>query len=303
MPLYYAALAVIFLVVPLFVTITDPETLEFYRHQGWFWAHSINIFFALRGQFLEGGWLSIGHFWSLSVEEHFYLVWPLVVFALRPAALLRFSVACILAAPLLRATILAAGGSIDTVYALTPCRIDGLATGAALACLYADPRWDTWRRRAPAALGLFGAVCTAILVKEHGSAAGRWMSSVGFTFIGLASAAVLALALGPAERILSRFLRMDVLRWFGKYSYGAYVLHQPFEPFIRRWMPSERIAAATGSALVGVVGHTALGIGLSMIAALASWHAFEKHFLKLKRYFEYARPAERSEPAPAVETA
>jgi peptidoglycan/LPS O-acetylase OafA/YrhL len=286
LPLYYGALVVLFVLVPLFVDVRDPLTVLVYQNQTWLWAHSVNLLFAWRGEFLEGGWVWISHFWSLSIEEHFYLLWPLAVFWLEAEALLGVAIAAIFAAPLLRSAMLAYGASVATVYTFTPCRVDGLACGAMVAIVYANgARWQRWRRWASASFCACSLVLVTLLLKEHMSVAGRWMCRVGYTVADWTSAILLVLVLRGGS--LSRVFSWGVLRWFGKYSYGAYVLHVLLQPFLRAWMPPERIAAATGSETLAVLGHAALGIGSTMFFAVLSWHAYEKHFLKLKRYFEY----------------
>jgi peptidoglycan/LPS O-acetylase OafA/YrhL len=88
-------------------------------------------------------------------------------------------------------------------------------------------------------------------------------------------------------------LQNRVLMGFGKYSYGAYVLHTPMQPVYLRLFPPARIADAaralgpTGSHVVGLLGFALLGIAIDMVLAWISYYAFERHFLKLKRYFEY----------------
>ena len=49
------------------------------KHQAWAWLYGVNIYTALRG---EWSLSYINHFWSLAVEEQFYLFWPLLVYLL-----------------------------------------------------------------------------------------------------------------------------------------------------------------------------------------------------------------------------
>src|SRR6185369_11271073 len=72
----------------------------------------------------------LAHFWSLAVEEQFYLVWPFVVWVLDRKQLFRFAVGLIVLALIFRLVLLHLGIG---VYYFTPCRIDTLACGALLA--------------------------------------------------------------------------------------------------------------------------------------------------------------------------
>ena len=68
-------------------------------HQAWAWLYGVNFFIASHG---EWSLSYIDHFWSLSVEEHFYFVWPLVVYLLAPRPRLRVALFTALAAMVAR---------------------------------------------------------------------------------------------------------------------------------------------------------------------------------------------------------
>src|SRR6185295_16426951 len=76
-PLYYAVLAVTFVLLPLAGWSTTRLFPEAHANQGWLWFYGANVLQSLRGEWCLGGF---NHFWSLAVEEHFYLVWPLVIY-------------------------------------------------------------------------------------------------------------------------------------------------------------------------------------------------------------------------------
>ena len=77
-PLYYAYLIVAFLVLPAFHAASHVT----YSNQWWFWFYCQNIQATFAASFPTTG---PGHFWSLAVEEHFYLIWPFIVLRLSPA--------------------------------------------------------------------------------------------------------------------------------------------------------------------------------------------------------------------------
>jgi peptidoglycan/LPS O-acetylase OafA/YrhL len=86
-PLYYAVLAVVFFGVSLLPALRGSEIAGLREHQAWAWLYGINVYLSI-----QGGWVLsyIEHFWSLAVEEHFYFIWPLVVWLLgaRPRLLM-----------------------------------------------------------------------------------------------------------------------------------------------------------------------------------------------------------------------
>ncbi|HLK21015.1 MAG TPA: hypothetical protein VKT81_18825, partial [Bryobacteraceae bacterium] len=100
-----------------------------------------------------------GVFWSLAVEEHFYLIWPWLVRVLSRRAL-AFACAFIIAAePVLRAIFVARG--VD-VYNPSWFRFDGLASGALLALWFRSPRASQRRSLIAAALCLAAALTITI---------------------------------------------------------------------------------------------------------------------------------------------
>lgn len=116
------------------------------------------------------------------------------------------------------------------------------------------------------------------------------MSAVGFTAIGLASVALVVLAIQSGPSRLKRVLETKALRWVGRYSYGAYILHELFQPAIARWISIERIHRFVPSELLSIATQTALAIAWSLALAVVSFRLLEAPFLRLKRFFEYGRP-------------
>src|SRR4051812_38390961 len=88
-PLYYGVLFVCFILVPLFHPF-NAEEQQVAHEQGWLWLYGTNIRESMSGADwpFHRGWISMDHFWSLAVEEHFYLVWPLAVFLLNRRAMI-----------------------------------------------------------------------------------------------------------------------------------------------------------------------------------------------------------------------
>jgi len=130
-PLYYFVLAILFLVIPA-VTTVPPALEEARRHQAWLWTYTANFFLAAKASWAL---TYVSHFWSLAIEEHFYLLWPLVVFSFRRETLERICLWVIGAALALRIALSLAGVSELSISVLTPCRVDTLCVGALLACL------------------------------------------------------------------------------------------------------------------------------------------------------------------------
>src|SRR5262249_10862920 len=137
-PLYYGVLALVFFVAPLIPLLQGPTLDYLSTQQAWAWLYAVNIHAAMHGQWSLS---YINHFWSLAVEEHFYLFWPMVIFlmARRPRALIAVSLGLSLCAIAARVTGSLMGLSWFTTGLLTPFRLDGLALGAFLAVAARQP--------------------------------------------------------------------------------------------------------------------------------------------------------------------
>jgi len=239
-------LVVIFFIVPHFVSIDTPGIRRIFDAQGWLWAYSEDIAIAVHNDdFFDPDWLWVGHFWSLAVEEHFYLVWPLVVWMCSRRALLWTSLGLIVVTPLVRFAMIAGHMVPAAVYTLTICRTDELAVGGLLALLMEDSSYERMAKLARACGGasvLYLVVVVALRRKpfywDHWSALG-----VGFSALAAGAAALVVFALAPERNGLRRVLENRVLMGFGKYSYGAYVFHTPLQPLYLRLFPPQRIAA------------------------------------------------------------
>src|SRR6185312_11423228 len=127
-----------FVVLPLVPAFRGPALDTIVQHQAWAWLYGVNVYNALGPTWALP---YIDHFWSLAVEEHFYLVWPVVVFLLgkRPRVLMIASLAVVGGALLARIACSMAGVSDHALYVLTPFRLDGLAMGGFLAVLGRQP--------------------------------------------------------------------------------------------------------------------------------------------------------------------
>jgi peptidoglycan/LPS O-acetylase OafA/YrhL len=295
-PLYYGVLALVFFVAPLIPLLRGPTLGYLVDRQAWAWLYAVNIYVAKHG---DWSFSYLDHFWSLAIEEHFYLFWPLVVLLLarRPRVLIAVSLGTSLGAMLARLIGSLMGLSWWTTYTLTPFRLDGLALGAFLAI---TARLPGGLERLPRALPLVVSVAGGLLAVTF-----VWTLLVSRTGLELVLpiraalilillACLLMWALIASERsATSRFFCSRSMVFLGTYSYGLYVYHH----FISYYLVTNRtdleLAGWLGSHSAAVALQATLGASTSLALAYLSYELFEKRFLRLKRLFERAK-----EPAP-----
>jgi peptidoglycan/LPS O-acetylase OafA/YrhL len=297
-PLYFAVLTVVFGLLPLLVH--DHRGLRALVEEGpWYWTYTSNLLVA------RDGWphfLALAHFWSLAVEEQFYLLWPLVVFFLGRRPLVAVCLACVVLSLCLRVGLHASHHGL-AAYVLMPARMDALAAGGLVALIGRGPsglapyrglsRWV-----ACAAATTLAAMAAAYRGLHQGD---TLVITAGLTLFACLFASLLILVL-TAERTsrISALFGWVGLRFLGRYSYGLYVFHHPLL-FITT--PAAVAAALNwhgrgdlAPRLVIMVGVTGLSVGLAVL----SWHLFERHFLRLKDRWPYSTSARRREQVPLV---
>lgn len=290
-PVYYGTLVLALIVFPR-VAAHPPDT----SHQVWLWVYLSNW-----------TWPSnravdyLSHFWSLAVEEQWYLVWPFVVGAFSSRALSRITLGIAAVALAVRIGLRVAGIGPEEEYMWTVCRMDALALGA-LGAVVLHRRRTLTGSEAPAAdtvrsarwlLPVTVLATVLAIVVSWPDPRTSWVGqTVGYTVLAAASAAFVfgASANPTAPRALGRVLSSRPLTILGRYSYGMYVYHLPLHVFVgvplcQRWF-GERPSAVQG------VAYIAGAIAVSLVVAAISYELVESRFLALKRRFS-------AEPGPA----
>jgi peptidoglycan/LPS O-acetylase OafA/YrhL len=321
-PLYYGALAALYVLAPF---VGSPpialQTRELLGGTPWAWAYGLNVLEAVHPNVVPA---ALAHFWSLAVEEHFYLVWPAVIALVRaPRRVALIALAAAVASWGLRLW-LRFGAETDpaALYVLTPTRLEGLAIGAWIAAALRDPAtagllraWGARSAAAPlAAWGLGAALLAALLAVLGRDGFALGIQAVGLPVLAVAfGVVVLAAAVGgggPASSRPGPVVRLcsgRALRLLGRYSYGLYVWHLPIGaallvagvtparlPQMDLWglrLPTHLAWAVLAAALTGAV-------------TAVSWVAWERPWLALKRFVPYAlAPTPSSTPSAAPDAA
>jgi peptidoglycan/LPS O-acetylase OafA/YrhL len=293
-PAYYLWLAFLLLLVP---ALPYFARFNFFRAGAdtfsslWYWTYTSNVGFVIDGGFPHR-LLSLT--WSLAIEEQFYLVWPLAVRLLGGPRLLWLCLACIALAPIARGGWLLAGGAPLGAYMLTPCRIDTLAIGAAIAVLaQGEVGVERLRSWAPRILGISGALVVALVGWRSVGASPAdpvdslifdpWMQTAGYSLIALFFGSVVALAALPGARGVG-WLRLRVLRTFGKYSYAMYLTHT----FVGSMVVLYVFNPFDHGGTLPVLASYGIELMAMLAFAMASWWGVERHFDRAKRRFAYA---------------
>jgi peptidoglycan/LPS O-acetylase OafA/YrhL len=293
-PLYYGVVLGLLICTPLlhiqwagqqWRLLTYSNRIFESRHAGW--------------SFYLNPRVSLVNFWSLHIEEQFYMLWPLFVFFIRsPRRLLTFAASTSVVALLIRVWMEAHGFSQPFIYTSLLSRMDGLLIGACLA-IALQTRFHEFVLKVATPVFLLAATLFAVdfSMQEWPSTSHLpWLFPLEFTLLALASSGLIAMCLKPRSRA-ARVFRNPVLRFFGKYSYGLYVFHSILPTFgfavVRDYLLDHVHPAIAANLL-----NTTLELSLTIFLSVLSFYCFESPFLKLKRFFKADIPA--TQPAPAA---
>ena len=298
LPLYYAFVLGLIFLYPLAGQHFRAERDVLVANQPWLWTHTVNWLVTITGDFTSKTTLGTGGFWSLAIEEQYYLLWPAVVLLLSRGALLRTCIGLAVFSVAARFVMAGTGWTWAAIYSATFARFDPLAIGGALAIAARSPtalaplRRYAWIAAALALGGLVGI--------DHAS---KFLFRPTFVLAG--QLAILPILFGSSLVIVqtaapSSFIawltETSLLRTFGKYSYSLYLFHGHLAILPNgmgykikdEWVP-KIFGSVLPAQLLYVVISFAICLGLSWL----SWHCFENQFLKLKRYFPSGREARR----------
>lgn len=265
-PLYYLFLILSYFIVPYILDAKIPD-----------FSQQIYYYLYLQNFASTFSWDAVGpsHFWSLAVEEHFYLFWPLVIYLFSRKNLIKIIIGIIVFALLLR--IYMVNKDLD-VFKFTFTRFDSLAIGAILAILELKNYFTSENIKKFVILlcGIFiptitiwlfisGDKNTYIQIFKYLLISFTYFSLIGF---------ILCL---KNDHLINKFLRSRFLVYTGKISYGLYVYHPLAYALCDNYLN-------TNSQIINLL----IRFTATYILAALSYHFFESAFLRLKKYFEYS---------------
>lgn len=270
-PLYYAYLAC----STLLATAQGHPLL-----QGWsYWVFLQNY---TLGTSQFGASFTMGHTWSLAVEEQFYLLWPLIVWLCRRRTLIAVCALLITLGPISRGVIMKATGNPYLAFTTLPSSVDLLAMGALLGIAYRERLLPT---KTLCYLGIALSAAVILLIVPYASywRPPLWMpTSLGpfvFSALGVGAASFIGLVLNGGY--LAKLAQNRIAAYVGKISYGLYIYHGLFLVEIGFLMERARVQGILLGA-IEKVSWSVLVIGFSLAAAHLSFNFFEKRFLSLK---------------------
>jgi peptidoglycan/LPS O-acetylase OafA/YrhL len=259
-PLYYLGLIVFYWVLPLVIS-SPPSPYSSIAY--WIYIQNITDTFMIHTNGPQ-------HYWSLAVEEHFYLFWPLFIYYTTVKHTPRLIAGVVAAALICRCLLIYFG--YGTFY-FTFSIMDGLALGGFLA--WYEINQNAFKLK----FNTLILVSLLLMLPAWALTGGKgyyWVQIIKFPIISVFYVGVIAkIILGKSW--LNNVMRYPFLKFTGKISYGLYVFHPILYMICGFFFPDTNIWI---SAL--------LCFGSSYLIATISFYGFERHILKLKKHFEPA---------------
>jgi peptidoglycan/LPS O-acetylase OafA/YrhL len=281
LPLYYITLVLFYVGFNLLVKKQNFYLFDFYNHnwisfvlffQNWTFMYS-----GIKENFLE-------HFWSLAVEEQFYLIWPFFLYLTWQKKFFFKLVFLIIILIILTRTFIyiqyPEWSDYRHYFYNTFCRMDAFLIGG---CLFFFQKNNKAKQYTGYYFAALLAVILGICFTENASGiANPFISTIGFTLIAIAFAGLTYGASSNSSKLLSIIFNYRWLKFTGKISYGLYIFHwlvlRALEPRFENWFIksgyfNNRIA--NGISLF-------ICLFITYIISVISYYYFELYFLKRK---------------------
>ena len=239
-------------------------------------------------------------FWSLAVEQQFYLLWPLVILVVPQRFNIRICLAIIVFSVVARAVF---AFMVPTYAAaiFTPARLDGLAAGSVVALLLRHKReaLAPWKKvMLFAGLAFIVAQIVFVLVYMSSAKAGTvfWIAIMPLIASVFFAASVAGLSLRH-DTSSPRWLATPPLTSIARYSYGMYAFHVPLIFLLFHLRLVVKQAPVAGFDLPFRICFFILIGGLSFGLGMTSWHLYEKRLLKLAPKYRYSGQTKAVDPS------
>lgn len=263
-PVYYLYLA--------FAALAIPGVLS---NLGWFLTYTQNFLFAIHPETFSK---YLAHFWTLAIEEQFYLVAPILLLSIPRSRIVAFCAVLVAAGVLFRVIGLALNVPSHSVRMMMPAQLDTLGIGALLASL----RWQYGIAGPAARLAHWGlrcgaptaAVCLVLVAVGILPGVTEVLLDLG---LALVFVWLVARTSNGFDGRVGSFLQWAPLCFIGRISYGIYVYHFNVPGLVRG------VARHAGLPLpTSEVTHFLLCAILSIAIASISYHTMERYVGRLK---------------------
>lgn len=285
LPVYYLFLFLGYFIFPYFANeYNQANSLNAIKKDYiWYMTFLSNILYTIKNQ--TSNISSFDITWSLCIEEHFYLIYPIIVKGLKLSTLKRFCISIIIGSFLLRSFLLNIGFSPLQIIMLTPCQIDSIALGSIVGIYYYENKLNSVN-------GIFNLSCFILstslimllikfnLLKRDSIV----MNSFGYSLINFSlTTFLIMLLLLREDGFLQKIMTSKLLTRNGQYSFFIYLFHYPISTLIRELLNYNKDSQIL---IIDQVYFYTLNYLILIFLGYLSYNYFELFFLKYKNKFK-----------------
>ncbi len=278
-PLYYLCLLIFLVIFPLL----DIELgLKYYTdNQVWLWTYMQNWLYIFKNPSSN----TLNHLWSMAVEEHFYILWPLVILLLRkPKYLLIFLFTLFALVVGLRIWVWSKhiqDFAYFNLFAFT--RIDGICVGCILAISLSINKFFIKKYLLAIVMILIALNVLFIFINREFDYSLPYLGYAGYASLAVIFGLLAYFIILQESRLLNSFFNFRLFRFFGRISYGFYMFHWPIYLLLSPYLFS-LLSSITNSWTTNFITSlitTLAGITVGWL----SYKYFESFFLKMKKRY------------------
>lgn len=282
-PIYYVGLILFLIVLPRL-----PNMMNYFSYyvnnQVYLWTYLQNWLYVFNPPPQHQSILN--HLWSLAVEEQFYLLWPLVFLLIKKPkyllALIGLLLVLVIGLRYWSWTSQVQDLSYYNLYTFT--RIDGICIGCMVALLQKINPGFLRKYTAAIVLAFAGFNFMFFFFNRENQFTFPYLAIAGYSTVAMLFGLLVYDIIHERTKLLIRIFSNRILKFFGRVSYGCYIIHWPLylllSPYLLKWItpyvsgdPKHFITSFIATALSYLLGYL-------------SYRYFESYFLRLKKRFE-----------------
>lgn len=284
-PLYYLVLIGFFMLSPHLFSQKGPNTTFSYynENKAWYWSYFQNWLMVHKG---PAPVPFLSHFWSLAVEEQFYIFWPIMIFLIKGLDNLKKAIYILFALAFVIRIITWSlhPQEVEVFYCNTFTRMDSLLVGCFLAVHLKQGKEISLNLIKIIILSFTTLIIASLAIFGNLKQDNLLFPTIGYSISAVFFGVALYLLIKYETYILPWLKHLKPLSFFGKISYGMYVYHLPIY-LIFSYLFSKVLNDSASS----IPGHTFFisfgSLLLTIIASTLSFYFLEKPILNLKKHF------------------
>jgi len=279
-PLYYLTLGLFLLLLPRY--FSQLQVSYYLDNQVWLWTYLQNWLYSFKN---PDQYNLLNHFWSLAVEEQFYMVWPLLILLLKKPRYLLMVIGAVLLCVIGFRIWIWNNQVPDLAYfnLYTFTRIDGICIGSMIALLQRIKPKFLENYMSLVVLLFAGFNFLFYFINSSNQYSFPYLAIAGYTTFAMVFGLLVNEAAAGDNKLMNAVFTISPLRFLGKISYGLYIFHWPVYVLLTPYL--YRLFSGT---LQGQPLSLAMALTATILSVAISWLSFqyfERYFLRLKDRF------------------